>query len=134
LENEQRHESGYDWSVHLKEMEATLANIGYELLPTPDESLLVRAYREWGQIAGSLHIDAKGLLHFSMTRPLDQFWSDPLTISDFTFVVSQTHTESLNISHILTDQDCLRFRDLLQELENIGHANWKQLNTLTFEH
>jgi hypothetical protein len=117
----------FNWNNYRNDIESTLELVGYDILPPNDEFELLRARREWGQITCTVQIDPDGRLLFSLTRPLDQTWLVPLQAENYTFEVSRSTSETLSITHLLNEQDCQRCTRLLDELEQLGHANWKQL-------
>jgi hypothetical protein len=121
-------ESPFDWSQYNNQLTTILIKNGYDLLPLSEDSTIIRAHKEWGQISAWLYIEVEGRLRFTMTRPLDQSWAQPVQVGSYTFELSRVKSEALTVSRQLSEMDCENFWGLLDELENIGHANWKNLS------
>jgi hypothetical protein len=117
-----------DLSQYNKQLISILNKSGYDVLPLAEDSYIIRAYKEWGQISAWLYIEVEGRLRFTLTRPIDQSWSQPVHVGNYTFEISRVKSETLTVSRQLSEIDCQNFWGLLDELENIGHANWKNLS------
>ncbi len=120
----------FDWEIYRGVIEGRLEMGGYEVLPAPTDPVLIRAKKDWGQISASVYIDSNGQMRYILTRPTDQAWSQPIHSGAYTFEVSRTISETLTILRHLTNADCKEFEHLLDELEIIGHANWKELDII----
>lgn len=118
----------FEWETYRGALEGRLEMGGYEVFPAPADPVLIRAKKDWGQISASVYIDSYGQMRYTLTRPTDQAWSQPIQSGAYTFEVSRTISETLTVLRSLTNADCKDFGHLLDELEIIGHASWKELN------
>ncbi len=128
--SDEQQEVPLDWSEYCDRIMAVLDKAGYEIAPPTDEPNLLRASRDWGEINASLIIDPEARLRFVMNRPTTQSWSEPIKTGAYTFVVSHLSSETLMVTRNLATDDFTGFETLLMELESIGHANWKNLDSL----